>query len=658
MATEEKKIKFSGDASGLISEFQKIANEAKRTNESIIGDATKYSGKSGEQFSYAKSQINAIQRGAEIDYSTRKREIEVEYQNSIKRAKTEIDKEKIENTRKSQIESLKTGKYQDETQVSLLKNILETLKDTSKQEIAENKKAVEQNVKEYERAAKRGDLSGYTDEQKMKLAYQSELLKSDKDKDSKQGRGWVDVFKGVLAADIVKQVLGAAKGVMLADTGEQMMSQSMRAIPVIGDATASIYEKHINQQIKQEQARYSFEAYRGTNKLAGLGKNDRYEDEYGYILDPTKAMETAALEPSMNVGGFGVDASTVGAARFWNSPDKKNALKKYVWGKTGSKLVEERNPWEELGYDNAEAYGFAGQISQASGGRYKGGGAYYLAALSQGKFGGDTSMLMGAAQTNRLTKGDMVTEVASIVKTLESNNMIGDKQGNYALVNFMTANNQLINSLSQQKEYINRTDIVKAQLSLNQLGGGFSMNDPRSAQNALSLNGMLTGGNEYMQAMQYGAISNMSPGMSFNKMYRIRKEGMAGANNMDYLNSMIKMMKSGGADKETLATYLSEAGVLGDMPIDTIERLIGTKGDITKASAKEALGDDYDKWFKGGAGRTTQNLKDSAEIANAFAKGAVDGVVKAGEKFAETVSHKIDSLLASEKAKYKSNAVK
>ena len=143
MATEEKKIKFTGDASGLISEMQKITNRAKEINSEIAREATKYSNSSREQFSYAQGKIYSVERNVNLDYQQRKYAIDNTYAAGIRGANTPEEKSKVEQMRKNQMLELKKERDAEKIQLQTLKDILGAIKDSSKQEIAENKKAVE-----------------------------------------------------------------------------------------------------------------------------------------------------------------------------------------------------------------------------------------------------------------------------------------------------------------------------------------------------------------------------------------------------------------------------------------------------------------------------------------------------------------------------------
>ncbi len=641
MATEEKKIKFTGDASGLISEMQKITNRAKEINSEIAREATKYSNSSREQFSYAQGKISSVERNVNLDYQQRKYAIDNTYATGIRGANTPEEKSKVEQMRKNQMLELKKERDAEKIQLQTLKDILGAIKDSSKQEIAENKKAVEQNVKEYERALKRGDTSGYSDEEKMKLSYQKSLLDEGKAKQVTEKGGWLETFKGVLAAEAVKSIIAGfgnvAKGVVGAESGEKMLSAALRAVPWGGDFASSVYERHIDQQLKAQKETFKLESYVGKGKtpysynLADTWEEQDLTSNLPNAATPYGASGLVPLTPIVQQQMKELSAQ---------AKDKVNQ-KVLVKTKTG------RSVWEELGYSNPEAAAFAGQFSQASGGKYNNfNETYKLAAISRGKFGGDTSALMGMASTNRLTQGELVEQVGSVIKALQSKGEIGEGKGNYALNNVINTQNQLVSSLSTQKEFISRDALMRTQLNLGDLGGGWGLNDPRQMQNIMSLNGMMTGGNDYMQAMQYGALKKMNPNADMYSMYEMRQQGLAGDKGFDYLKTMIDQAKASGGDDKQLAMYMS-AGIpeLKGMPVETIRKLLNVK-DLNKETAKQNLSpEEYDALTKEGISRTTYKEKDIAEISNSFEKGATDGVIKAAEIFARTVVEKIDAVM-------------
>lgn len=638
MATEEKKIKFTGDASGLISEMQKITNRAKSMSAEIFNDATKYSNNSNRQFGFVQDTISSKERDLNLRYQQTKYSADDYYVDKIKSTNTPEEKSKVEQMRKNQMLELKKERDAEKIQIQTLKDILGAIKDSSKQEIAENKKAVEQNVKEYERALKRGDTSSYSDEEKMKLSYQKSLLDDGKAKQVSEKGGWIETFKGVLAAEAVKSIIvgfgNAAKGVVGAESGEKMLSAALRAVPWGGDFASSVYERHIDQQLKAQKETFKLESYVGKGKMP-----------YSYNLaDTWEEQDIKGKVPAMatNMSGQPLLPTVEQQMRELSAQAKDKINQKVlVKTKTG------RSVWEELGYSNPEAAAFAGQFAQASGGKYNNfDNTYKLAAISRGKFGGDTSALMGMANTNRLTQGELVEQVGSVIKALQSKGEIGEGKGNYALNNMINTQNQLVSSLSTQKEFISRDALTRMQLNLSDLGGGWGINDPRQAQNMMSLNSMMTGGNDYMQAMQYGALKKMNPNADMYSMYETRQQGLAGDKNFDYLKAMIDQAKASGSDDKQLAMYMS-AGIpeLKGMPIETIRKLLSIK-DLNKETAKQNLTEEeYASLTNEGISRTTYKEKDIAEISNSFEKGATDGVIKAAEIFARTVVEKIDAVM-------------
>ena len=231
---------------------------------------------------------------------------------------------------------------------------------------------------------------------------------------------------------------------------------------------------------------------------------------------------------------------------------------------------------------------------------------------------------------------------------LESRGLIGGEQGNYQLVNYLSASNQLVSSLSNQVERVDRGTLNSSMMAMANLGGGWNFNDPRFAQNFMAANSFISSGNEYMQAYQYGALDKVMPGSNFYDKWKTRREGLGGKRGMDLLASMIGEARGYGS-KENVIMGLGETEYFKDMPADTLEKLLNLES-VSKESVVSAIGQaDYDRYIAEGANWTTQNLKDSAQIADAFAKGATDGVVKAGELFAKTVADKIDEVIDEKK---------
>ena len=140
---DEKKIKFAGDASDLTSTFQKISQQAKSLNQGLIEDAMKYSKVSKEQVGYIQEQIKAIERRNSISSKENTADINNTYAAKFKSATSDIQREKINSQYGSAISTAVKEQKNDDLQIKLLKDLIETIKNTAKEEISADKKIAE-----------------------------------------------------------------------------------------------------------------------------------------------------------------------------------------------------------------------------------------------------------------------------------------------------------------------------------------------------------------------------------------------------------------------------------------------------------------------------------------------------------------------------------
>lgn len=132
----DKRIRFTAeeDVTPLI---KRLRQESEQLGRDLIRDSRTYTTSGKEALQYIEQQIRAIERRGRVDRESRLAELE------ISRARGGV----AQGTYQSRVSDIKAGGRTDELQVSLLRELIETVKSQSQREIIEDRKNVEKSIK-------------------------------------------------------------------------------------------------------------------------------------------------------------------------------------------------------------------------------------------------------------------------------------------------------------------------------------------------------------------------------------------------------------------------------------------------------------------------------------------------------------------------------
>jgi hypothetical protein len=233
----EKRISFQGVDSGVTSMMEKMRQSSKNLGADMISDARKYSQQSKDQLGFIEDQIKAIEKRNRLERESQ----EITARQSLKG-----------NALATKLGAISTMSSQDDMQTKLLRELIDTIKLTSKEEIAEDRKSVESTLKRFS-----SDPSQFTPEEQLKAAYQQELLAP-----KGKGKGIMgDVFAGTFLANALQGVLSNLANFAGAKDEEQAIGSLLGGIPVVGGILGASYGR-----AREEQYQYDI----SSSRLRGL----------------------------------------------------------------------------------------------------------------------------------------------------------------------------------------------------------------------------------------------------------------------------------------------------------------------------------------------------------------------------------------------------
>jgi hypothetical protein len=416
---ENKKIRFEAEDGGVQQLMQRLTESAKELSSELM-DVSLITEKGGKQtVDLLEEQIKSIERRIHADAESRKFVASRGMEARLGTAKTEEEKRGVKENYAEKLKQIKAESETDKMQISLLRELIDTIKDTAGKEISMDKKGLEEKLKLYE-TGRMGDVS-ISDQ--FKMEYQRSLLGRDEDTDGERRQGWQDVAKGVLAADAVKYVLGKlGSGIQTLATAkdeEQVVSQMWAGVPFIGAGMAAASERHIESQeqrgklagrlmgiagvgmspdtiegkLEEEHlADIAKESYRKRRNLDRMLKKKLVEkgidpseltggilpswketmpefmggysqEQTDYIRLMREVREKGGYMPGTGrMGGFDFEGRA-GIAE-WSSMEKRRVREMF---KAKESAYKEAWSYESLGYDQNEFLPVAGNLARASG---------------------------------------------------------------------------------------------------------------------------------------------------------------------------------------------------------------------------------------------------------------------------------------------------
>lgn len=134
----ETRTKVTVDDSGIDSFFQRIKRDSDELGREMIQASRKYSSSSREVLKDIEDQISAIERRNKLDAEFQKAKLVRQHESGA--VSPEQFREKASEIRR--------GTEEDKIQISLLREMIDTIKQTAKEEIREDRKAVEEQIKQ------------------------------------------------------------------------------------------------------------------------------------------------------------------------------------------------------------------------------------------------------------------------------------------------------------------------------------------------------------------------------------------------------------------------------------------------------------------------------------------------------------------------------
>lgn len=645
--------------------IQRMRAESQETIRGMIRETADMGG--GEQADYIERQIRSIQQRSRRETQRRLYAAERRRDVRMEGASTYGERARIEEEFESSVSEIKRGGREDQIQVELLREILDAIRETSEEEIREDRENVMRQVDEMEDVLESGRVPEGREEEFLRRSIQREELAPEDDR----------TFQSIVGGLLLGRAMQTASTLPGARTEEDVISKLIEIIPVsaaallstkvagtgidvaaigatAGGIASSAYKRSVDEALRAERASNLLSAMTGATPFqrraaqasmrgnvggfdVGRGMNDpsgiHWDEEGPYRLSPTQG-KIRVTQDQLNDPMF---MAAVGGNRGRTAADITNPPTPTFFG-------------QEFGFDIATA------MEQARGlGRARGTGAGLLGITReslalQRAFGLDPNQIGGVAGRRLMGAGagDPMSDVGNLIAIMRS-------QGGFAnedftrLAGILEAQNALLEEQSGYLENLDPNVAASVFARFAGTGGSFDITqDRRATGRILQLNQALRQpGNQFQQAMNFAVLARQNPEMSYFEMLQAQEQGIM---NPELLTGTLGMLRSQfgggenfrlgimnrfgiGANQSAELARIFESGQLNTLGQRQIENILKGEG------GRQIDIEDRAREF------TAQLEISQAKITDAFTQGATDGIAKVTELTAQKIEEVADAII-------------
>lgn len=673
----EKKISFSAVDNGLLATMEKMRAKSKELAVNLLEDSRSYS-KSGEaQVNYLKQLIEQQHKRNRLEQDYQKYAASMQLQGAMKSGNaTQIMQ--AQSAYEQSVKQIDLSNKGEDIMVDLLREQIETLKQISKEEIAEDRKQVERQVKMLEALEMKGEEATIPAADLAKFRIQRDMLKEDEPAPTpdRSGMAVMGGFLGGMVIDKIMQgfsqlpnaqtgleiinplagLTGSIAGGALVGFNPMMAGPAMRMGQAIGEIGGSIYTKHREMQEEFQRGEFQLSALTGQEMTGRI--MDRKIFEF-YEKDAKDAIMAKLANPALDRN---VDSTNklIKAMPSRDLPEEllqtavpvsseaedtdRGQLFRVDMTKTPDRKTYDL---QSLGIDDLEFQKIvqstirAGAFSNRAFGEQQAAEAQ-AASIRFGFQGGD---LDNTLRMQRMTGNFNMRDFISMVRGSET--MGVSRVGQQDLLKNI---NSLTESLSNVVERVDPAQAQATLLRFNKLGGAFSVTDPRSMGLINQVQqGVTRSSNDFMQAFQFGAARQAAgPNAGMFDVLRKRQQGI---NDPEYIANLITNIErmGGGEDYQKMA-FAQVMGLEGNL--DSVDTLYKGRGALKEGgiSAQKVmdeanrLKEDSSQFVSSASAFVAEFDKRKAEITNAYITSGIDAVEAISKHFGEEMRTAVDNI--------------
>lgn len=487
-----KEIVFSAKDTGVADTMQRLRQSANELGRDLIRDARDFTTSGKESVRYIEEQIKAMERRNKVSQAERKFEIDESRNQGMGAAKTNAARAAVDKQYKSDLGDLKSESRQDEMQLALLRELIDTVKNTAREEIGEDRKNISRQISSDKSLDQLG-IGGQDEIEAFKKTLQREEIGTISEQEREEKSKFGD--RAQKATDATASALGS-KNEIYAVAG------ALALIPLVGGGLSMLAEKALSGAEARSDARAKASGTRGQ----GVG-----------LMGGANAYGMTMAEATAQYG----NAQDTGSAR---SLGMIGGLNAGTLGRFGASGAQEAMALHQgMGID-------PGALNQL--------GGFF-------GYGGGQHVGEGARQSTGGSAFDMLT------KSFADTGLLGDK--GQQTVNMPTIMNQTAQVLGMLSGSLDKFDPAQAMASmakLTRLGGSFADPEKMSERYGQLHQGLTDQSNPFAQAIKFSTMQGMTGGMSKNRfeLMEMQERGMTEPGMMK--GYMQKLSELSGGNKD------------------------------------------------------------------------------------------------------------
>lgn len=648
-------VNFKVGGGDLQSYMSNVKQKADQLSNSMIENAKRESSLAKDQLRSYEQQIAALERKARLQTSHATRGAELskasglsEIQSDLRERYAEINRqlssgkisprkamslradalegskqrtEETEDTYKDELKRVKDEHRDAQTLIKTMRENVDTVKQTSQQQLGQMRKGDESLVDAVEEGA---DPSARLANQLASQKHVDELEKEKKKEPKDQSTSQFGPFLKALAVD---RVGGMVASIPSASNELDMIKPMMATMGIaIGGLAGNLIDA-LNVKVLGSGL--------GNTSFGALGA------EYGEKIGEFAG---AAIERSYG-SREGLSASNFRIQALTGQNLQINDIEKDQSGGTGiSALIGDLSDYAA---DYKQASEIQLRLAQAQGtGRNLGGGVENALAAEAG-LGVATESFMGLTELLRSSTKDNrdVLKLIGGVATAGKGNIFRDDRA--FLNEFLTKNfTQLQKTLLQTQNAVasgTTFDILKR---FDAVGGPFAARDTRSGGLINTIQGALSNpGSDNLKALSTIMLRRTNPNMDF---FELEKEKQKGLGSRTYLKSMIEAVQGmGGTESMQKMNFANMVGLGGNLA--AAELLWNKRGEIMSGKISEQELAPGGEFGEGAVrtlakGQTSIYSKSTAQLENAFIRDATEGINLMGQDMITLLGKMVDGV--------------
>lgn len=280
----ESRIGFSVDGTEQVeSTFRRLSDSANSLARDMIRQSRQYSTSGKEVVEDIEAQIKAIERRSRIEQDARRASVADRLQAGV------ID----EAASKKELQSISSEVQQDSQQVRLLRDIIETIKDSSREQLRQDRESVENIVRNDDRLTQLGIADNEDEFDALRRTLQRQNVGEIKEREQEESRR---ISEGSVGR-------GAQIGGTFAGQNVYVAIASLMAlVPMVGDTLSALGQQALGTASSYQEAM-------GTNVGITGGTQGRYagfgagSSRFGYSMTESLRLREQAVRASGQMRG-------------------------------------------------------------------------------------------------------------------------------------------------------------------------------------------------------------------------------------------------------------------------------------------------------------------------------------------------------------------